>query len=931
MKNKVSFLLLSILASSATLFAQQSDVSVQTEAKKETKIEYGRGISYDMKESTTATAVATEEQLSHRSSINPSNLLYGLIPGLQVLQNAGYAWEDNATLLVRGMGTTNTKSPLILVDGFERSINHISSDEIESVTVLKDAASTALYGIKGANGVILVTTKRGTQSKPEINFSYQFKMGIPQRLPDFVDGYSYAQALNEGLRNDGMPQRYSAAELQAFKDQSHPDVYPNVDWLGESLRNRSYGDHITFSARGGGQYIQYYAQLNYIDDRGILKPTESNDGYSTQFKYSRLNIRTNLDIKLSETTQVKLNLFGNFNEQNRSSKTAANIFDALYQVPSGAFPVRTQNGIFGGTTQYANNPVAFISGTGYSRPQGRVMFADIDLNQRLDFITKDLSMNVKVALDNYGTYWGGETKNFAYQQAVHNWETGETSYNNLRNEGNLSYSSSVGTVSNHFNFETRLNYSHSWMNDKHKLHATLLYAMDKNKVKARNETTAFMDIVAQAHYVYNQRYLLDVALSGSASSVLNPDDRWGIFPSIGAGWVLSEEDFLKKDWLNLLKLRASYGISGRADYGANLYRGSFGGGNSYFFKAPNPASQDGMKEARLGVPGLTYEKSHKANLGIDFMGWNRLSVTADVFYDHRTDILVDATGGTSTVLGIDVPQMNSGIVDNYGVELAARWFDKIGDFSYQVGGTFSYAKNEIVEMSEQYRPYDYLKRTGRSLGQKFGYEVIGIYQSQEEIDNREVKQYLGEVRPGDLMFKDQNGDNRIDSYDQIPLGYNSSCPEIYYSFDLGAEYKGFGFYALFQGAGHYSAVLDVKSVYRPLVSNNTISTHYYNNRWTENTPNAKYPRLTSTGSTNNYNSNSLWLADASFLKLRTLEVYYQVPEKLLKNVRILSGLKVFARGHDLFSWDKINIMDPESVGANHPTMAQFSFGANLSF
>ena len=931
MKNKVSIVLLSIVASSTTLFAQQPDVATQTEDKKEPQIAYGRGINYDLRESTTATAVATEEQFSHRSSISPSNLLFGLIPGLQVLQNSGYAWEDNASFFVRGMGTMNAKSPLVLVDGFERSINHISSDEIETVTVLKDAASTALYGMRGANGVILVTTKRGSQSKPVINFSYQFKMGVPQRLPEFADGYTYAQALNEGLRNDGMPLRYSDTELQAFRDQTHPDVYPNVDWWGEALRNRSYGDHVTFSASGGGEFVKYYAQLNYIDDRGILAPTDWNDGYSTQFKYSRLNIRTNLDIKVSESTQVKLNLFGNFNEQNRPAKTAADIFGALYQVPSGAFPVKTANGVFGGTTQYANNPVGLIAGTGYSRPQGRVMLADIDLKQRLDFIAKGLTMNVKVALDNYGTYWGGNSKKFAYEQAIHDWETGTTSSKNIQNEGNLSYSSSVGTVSNHFNLEARADYAHAWLNDKHKLHATLLYAMDKNKVKARNETSAFMDIVAQGHYVYNQRYLLDVALSATASSVLNPDDRWGLFPSIGAGWILSEESFLKKDWLNLLKLRASYGVSGRADYGANLYRGSYGGGNSYHFKSPAPISQDGMKEVRLGVPGFTYEKSHKANVGVDLMGWNRLSVTADVFYDHRTDILVDATGGTSTVLGIEAPQQNCGIVDNYGVELSARWMDKIGDFSYQVGGTFSYTKNEIVEMSEQYRPYEYLKRTGRSLGQKFGYEVIGIYQSQEEIDNRTVKQYLGEVRPGDLMFKDQNGDDRIDSDDQVPLGYNSSCPEVYYSFDLGAEYKGFGFYALFQGAGRYTALLDVNSVYRPLVDNNTISTHYYENRWTENNPNATYPRLTSTGSSNNYNSNSLWLEDASFLKLRTLEVYYNVPQKYFRNLRSLSSLKVFARGHDLFSLDKIKRMDPESIGANHPTMAQYAFGVNVSF
>ncbi len=930
MKNYIKLLIVGTICSS-TVWGQTTDsLSVSGMDKTMKTADYGRGISYNAKESTAAAATATTKDLSHKTAINASNLLYGLLPGLQVLQNPNNAWNDGASLLIRGVGTMSTKSPLVLVDGFERSLDYLNSTEIESVTVLKDAVSTSLYGVKGANGVILVKTKRGIESGPQIDFSYQFNMGTPRNLPDFVDGYTYAQALNEGLMNDGLSPRYNADELRAFQEGTYPDVYPNVDWMDEALRDHSYGDNITFSARGGGKYVKYFSQLNFLDDRGILQPTDWNDGYSTQFKYSRLNIRTNLDIEISPTTQLKLNMFGNFSEHNRPGTQTDNIFGALYRVPSGAFPIKTANNVFGGTTSYSNNPIGYIAGTGYARSQGRVLFADLSLRQDLGFLVEGLSAGVKFGLDNYATYWDNNTKNFGYESTTLDWATGERNYTTLRNEGNLSFGSSVGANSNHFNFEARTDYTRSWGQD-HKLNATLLYAMDKNTQKDRYKTTAFMDVVGQVHYVYKDRYLLDASLSGSASSVLEPGNRWGIFPSVGLGWILSEEQFMEADWLDFLKLRASYGVAGRADYDATgLYMTYYGTGNSYYFK-DNPTSTGGMKEVQLGVAGFTYEKSHKANIGLDFMGWNRLSVSVDGFYDHRTDILVDATGSVSSVLGITAPKQNSGIVDSYGMEISANWNDRIGDFHYNIGGMFSYAANEIKEMNEEYRPYGYLNRTGRPVGQIFGYEVVGIYQSQEEIDNREVKQYLSTVKPGDLMFKDQNGDKRIDSYDQVALGYNATSPEIYYSFNLGAEYKGIGLYALFQGVGNFSKIMNVNSVYWPLINNNTISTHYYENRWTPQNPEAKYPRLTYSGSDNNYNTNTLWVADASYLKLRTLELYYRFPADMLKKVGFLKKAKLFARAHDLFSWNKMDVMDPEAVKASHPLMTQYTFGVNLSF
>lgn len=925
MNKRFNILLAGVLCSLGAM-AQEDTLTVRQNNE---VIELGRTISLDAKEMTGAVSVTTN--LSHKNSIRPSNQLFGTLPGLEVLQNAGTVWENGATMYIRGLGTSSSSSPLVLVDGFERSIDELSSEEIESVSILKDAVATSLYGIRGANGVILVKTKRGTMGAPQINFSYEFNMATPQRLPDFVDGYTYATALNEAMGNDGLSPRYSAAELTAFKDQTYPNVYPNVDWLSESLRDMTYGDNVNFSAQGGSKYVRYYTMLNFLDNRGLLKPTSDNDGYSTQLKYTRLNVRTNLDITVSPTTTVQLNLLGNFTEHNRPGESTENIFSALYQVPSGAFPVKTERGIWGGTTTYSNNPVALISGRGYARSQTRALYADMNLKQDLSAVLPGLSAGFKVGIDNTASYWDNNTKNFGYESASIDLATGDKSYSTIRNEGTLGFSKSVGSVSTHFNLQFYANYLKQW--NKHSLNATLLYSMDKTKTKSQNSGRSFMDIVGSAHYAYNNRYLVDFSLSGSASSILDPDKRWGIFPAIGAGWILSEEDFMKSDWLNFLKVRASYGVSGRADYGVNLFQDIYGSGNSFLFQNTSnvPSSSSGMKFTQLGVDGLTYEKSHKLNVGIDFKAWNKLTMTLDAFYDHRTDILVSAGGSVSQIFGMSVPQINNGVVDNRGVEASLGWDDKIGNVKYHLGGQFTFARNKIVNQNEEYRPYDYLKRTGGSIGQIFGYEVEGIYQSQEEIDNRGVEQLLGDVRPGDLKFKDQNGDNKIDSYDQVALGYNATCPEIYYSFDLGLEYKGFGVYALFQGVGNYSKILNTASIYRPIVSNNTISTYYWENRWSETNPNGTLPRLTYSGSDNNYSTNSLWVADASYLKLRTLELYYNFPANMLKKTGFLAGVKVFARAHDLFCLDGIDLRDPESIGAEHPTMTQYAFGFNLSF
>ena len=906
-------------------------LSAQTDSMRTDKdlypIEYGRDVSFGLKESTTATAITTQQELSHRKDISPRNTLYGLIPGLQVLQSQGTAWDATGNMLVRGYETLSAKGPLVLIDGFERELGQISMDEIESITVLKDAVSTALYGMRGANGVISVKTKRGTTGSPTIRFAYEFNMATPFRKPKFVDGYTYAQALNEGMRNDGLSPRYNDNELAAFKDGSVPYVYPNVDWWGESLRNFSNGNNITFSATGGGRYVKYFTQLNYLNDNGILKPTNDNDGYSTQFKYSKLNIRTNLDIELSTTTKLQLNMFGTFSEHNRPNETVANIFSALYRVPAGAFPIKNDHNVWAGTTDINTNPIAMISGTGYARSQQRNFFADLKLTQDLSFLLKGLSAGAQLGLDNSAAYWDGNARKYGYEQTSYNWESSTYSYKNLRNETALSSSHSVGSSRNHFNVGAFVNYRNEW--NLHSLAATAQYRMDKLSAKGQNTSYSFIDIVGQVHYAYNHRYLLDLSLSGSASSILQPGKRWGFFPALGAGWVLSEEEFAHRDWLDLLKLRASYGIAGRADYDNDLYIDMYSNGGSYLF-GKAPLSTTGLRISQLGITDLTYEKSHKLNVGFDLRAFKKLAVTLDLFYDHRTDILVGAGGKVSSLFGLPVSKENAGIVNNRGIETDIHWADRTHDFQYAIGGTFSFTRNKIVEQNEEYRPYNYLKRTGGRIGQYFGYVVEGIYQNQDEIDNRNVKQTLAAVQPGDLKYQDLNNDGVIDSYDQKALGY-SSIPEIYYSFDLNAEYKGLGVYALFQGMGNVSTIANTPSVYYPLYGNRTVSTEYYNNRWTPENPNAKYPRLTSTGSVNNYTNNSLWVKDASFLKLRTLELYYKFNKHQLRALKYVNNAKIYVRAYDLFSIDNIKIMDPENMSTGHPSMTRYAIGFDLKF
>jgi TonB-linked SusC/RagA family outer membrane protein len=431
------------------------------------------------------------------------------------------------------------------------------------------------------------------------------------------------------------------------------------------------------------------------------------------------------------------------------------------------------------------------------------------------------------------------------------------------------------------------------------------------------------------HLGFSDKYFVDFSLTGHGTNRLEPGNNMGLFPALSSAWLISNESFIKDiNAIDYLKIRASYGIVGN-DYTTSneLFKQTYGNGGNYFF-TDNYTSTAGMTELRLATTGLTYEKSHKANLAIEGRFFNLIDLTAEIFYDRRTDILVSTSGTVSSVLGATASMSNDGIIDNKGIEIGLNLNNDKGDFKYNIGAQLTYTKSIIVNRNEGFVPYDYLKQTGKAVNQLFGYEAIGYFSDAADIAASPV-QLLSTVVPGDIKFKDQNGDNRINEQDRVPLGYNTVSPEIYFSVNFNLEYKGIGVDANFQGVGNYSAVLNTASLFWPLRNNNNISNYYYENRWTPENNDALFPRLTTLQNDNNFNTNSLWLRDRSYIKLRTCELYYKLPEELLTGT-FISNAKVYVRAMNLFSIDKMKVVDPEAYGTVLPLSASVHIGVNVT-
>lgn len=921
--------------------AQQDSTGI---AFADQRIDVGSEKTLIREQSTASVSVITNDQVDKRSSKNIGNSILGRGNGLISLDGTGTYFAQNPTFYVRGLQSLSTSNPLILVDGVEREITVVAPEEVETVTILKDAAATALYGYKGANGAILITTKRGKYNSSEMSVHYDHLINYQTNRPKFIDGATYASAMNEALANEGKAPRYDANAMSAFGSGEYPFQYPSVNWVDETFRHHGVTNKVGVDFTGGGERFRYYTALNLLSDKGFIKTPDATDGYSTQDKYVRGNLRVNLDIDLTPTTMLKVNMAGILSEVSQPG-SQANLWNNIYNLPSAAFPVKSEENDWGGNSTWAGtlNPVALSTDAAYYKTHERGLFSDMTLNQDLSSWVKGLGFFLKLGYDTYSTLYEDHSKSYVYGSYPAVWTDGVMNKGTYFTGGErteMSKSAATKAFARRLTAAGGLNFDRSFGN--HYLYTQLKWDYDYQHLNGNNNSIYRQNYSWWTNYGYQGKYLAELALVYSGSSRLAPDTKWSFSPTVSAAWVASKENFLKDvSWLDYLKFRASFGKL-NADYlpgdDMNIWTYytqsySISGASAYYF-VDATAAQDIYGTTTLGTMSTvapTHEKANKFNVGFDATLFKGFNIEFDYFNNHRYDIWCSGAGAYTALIGFGAPYVNAGVVDQNGIDASLDFTHSFGDLTVNLGGNMTFAKTKIKDMAEEPRAYDNLVQTGNPLNSIYGLLAEGLFTSQAEIDAA-PRQTFSAVRPGDIKYTDVNGDGLIDANDKVKIGYSTTAPELYYSFHLGAEYKGFGFDAMFQGVGRYSTVLNTQGYYWGLINNSSLAQQVYDNRWSpqNNNANAEYPRLSSESNANNYQTSSFWLRDRSYLKLRNVELYYHLPMSLLQPLKIVKGAKVYVRGVDLFTFDNLDEVDAASYGIAAPLTRSVAFGVSVT-
>lgn len=920
---KYSLLLLFAAPVAANAQTELSDKKVQT-------VDLGYGTEVSEFLTTAAATTITAEELSHTSAISLADALYGKLLGLTALQNTGFKGEENtgASFNIRGTQTTGDKNILILVDGVKRPIDRLTVEEVESVTVLKDAAAVALYGHEAINGVLLVKTKRGTSDgKFNVKVGVSHKLQFDPQTADMVSAYDYANALNTARRNDGQNPAYSEAELQKFVDGSDPFVYPNVDWKKEVFKNTAHETIANVSMYGGSDNVQYYTQLNYTDARGLY--AHPNQGsWNSQLIYSKANIRANVDFKVTNTTRIKTHILAIFMETNGVPDVSSN--DAwwhLYKVPALAFPVKTKGGVWGGSQTYGDfNLVAKTQGRGFSKTHQRQIWADVTLEQDLDIITKGLMLYAGGSYDNASNTIENRSKGYQYGWNYYDAAGAmqETVMGTV--EDKLVFNHWVDSQWRNGTLNVGLKYN-TRFNNGDNLFANLNYNMQSEVRDGQNNTFYRRNVNLAAHYDHAEKLMVDLVLAANGSNRSYPV-KWAFSPTLGLGWIYANNP---GSAFNYGKLRASAGIQ-HTDYvpQAGLWLEAWNNSHGQFYYGMNYGSSWGAFRTQFPTTDFRQEAAYKANIGTDMRIADCLDITADIFYNQRRNILVSASSLNSDVVGIQSAYDDRGRVASYGAELGLRYSKTFANgFNLNIGGNVSYARNQILETIEN-PAYPNLSVIGTPADASRGLVALGMFQSQEEIDQSPLQEF-GQVKVGDIKYKDINGDGVINENDFVAMTYGNAFPALNYGITLGMEFKGIGLNATFQGAALQTKdLISVDGVWGALSDNRNLSKEYYSNCFDNAGANALYPRLSTTRVANNTQSSTIWYRNISWFKLRDCEIYYRFPAKLLQKAKI-TDIKVFVQGQNLLSLDNIPAMDAENLNTGYPVMKAVNFGLSIVF
>lgn len=862
------------------------------------------------------------------------NTLYGMIPGLQVYQGGSSSWPsgNSPSLNVRGRGSYSGNSVLVLVDGVQRDPSTVDAATVQSVSVLKDAASLALYGIRGADGAVLITTKRGSIHPLSVKTGYSFGVQTPFRVPQMASASAYATALNEARVNDGLQPYFSESSIASLADGTNT-VIPSVNWQDHILRNVGFNNDASVTIDGGTTTSKYYVYADFRSNRGFFNNTKLTDNICTQSEYYGLNLRSNLDISITKTTDLLINLSARI-QQNNQPQSGTDL-STMYDTPSAGIPIKYNNR-WVRTTMF-DNPIGSKLGNGYTSTFQRMLSGDVTIRQNLSSVLEGLNAEVRVAYDNSADIY--DSKSFSYSYYNISPVLGSDGcvedyvLNQYGNDTEIGFGSGLSTQYMQMSVWAKLNWERTF--GKHHINASAFFNRDRLGYTGANNTYIHHDYVLTANYDYAGKYLASVVLSESASSKLSKGDKFRFYPAASVGWVLSKESFLESSSVvDFLKLRASFGLTGMdasLAYDMDKQFNSDGGG--FIFVSPSWSS--GSVEGALGSIGVTPELDYKGDVGVEFALLQGLTGEVDAFYNRRVNLRSSSTAVTSGVLGISSKDSFEGQTTNSGVELSLGYEKHTDVLGYFLRGNVSYAKNKVDKYNESYHPDSYQYYQGNAIGQFYGLVSDGYYQASDFDASGNLLSTLPvntfeTVQPGDIKYKDLNNDNKIDGYD-YSYQLKSSIPQLYYGVQVGFDYKGFGFTANFQGMADYTASTTLSSIYQPLYGNNkNISKHYLESYWTASDPSGRYPRLTTLNNKNNYLSSDLWTEDGGFLKLRELQVYYNFPKNVVRKLH-LSQTKVFLRGNNLFSIDNIKILDPEMISKAYPQARTYSVGFNVFF
>ena len=924
MKHKI-FLLVQGLLFTGLLSAQVVHTD-STFSEKMIPIAYGERAEWEM---TGAISSVKGDEMSKSFTTNVANTLYARLPGLTVGQQSGEPGNDAPTLHARGISTFGTgRDVTIIIDGFPSTLElfqQLTPQEIESVNLLKDAASAAIYGNKAANGVLLVKTKRGVNAPLELKLGIRFGMQQAMRLPDFLGSYDYAQLYNEAMVNDLGPgsEVYSPADLEAYKNGTDKYRYPNVNWYNQLLRTLSPLADYDLSARGGSDVVRYFVLLNVATNKRLYKGTEKESDYTKDFSYTRYNFRTNVDVKLSKRISSEFTLGGSVEDRvnpgrvrnDVSGEYSTNVFNLIAKLPPNAFPIYHENGQIGGNSAYYN-PWAEITETGYYSTNKRSAQLSAKLIGDLGMITPGLSISGAVGFNTIYKSYTIASRDYA-RYDMSGQQFGETS--------SMSISESAYNQWRNFVVHGFVNYDRVF--GEHHVDAMLMGGYEEYNVSSTD--LPYKDIVSGGRltYSYDKRYVAEFSFAYSGNDNYARGKRFGFFPAGSLGYVISNEEFLKGNKIvDYLKLRASYGLTGNRDNGSTRfpYNQYYTGGN-YYLGQSNAASYYYVQNYYAN-PDATWEKDRKFNIGIDAVLFDRLSITADYFKEKRYDILTMPYDVLPSFVGFKRPELNIGRVSNQGFEAVVRYTGKeTKDLTWFVEASAWFARNKILYNAEAPQNYAYQYRTGHRVDQPFLLEALGFFNDQNEIDSS-PKQTFAAVQPGDLKYADLNNDKRIDSEDFKAIGY-TDVPECTLGLHAGLTYKGFDFDVLFQGALNRSVYWS-GSYFEAFQNDGQISSIALN-RWTEDTKStATYPRLSASNNLNNYQSSSFWQKNGDFLKLRSLEIGYTIPKNLTRKIKI-EGVRVFMNGTNLFSLDHMDgFTDPETM-TGYPAMRTVSLGLSV--